>query len=152
MIKVTVGNVLDEKSGLIVHGCNDQGVMGAGIAAQIKSRFPDAYEVYHETYLAGELKLGTVSGAGIDPDGDGDCQLMIINAVTQTLDSQKCPVSYDAVVSCFEEVASFLEELWITQGTHYPVKLPALVAQIGGSFRRSSMPASRMITKRPSSS
>ncbi len=32
------------KFNVIMHGCNCQGVMGTGIAAQIKKRYPEAYD------------------------------------------------------------------------------------------------------------
>ena len=45
----------------IAHCCNCQGVMGAGIALQIKREIPDAYAAYktYENYKG--LELGTVS-------------------------------------------------------------------------------------------
>lgn len=35
------------KDSMLVHGCNAQGVWGAGIAAKFKSRFPSAFESYN---------------------------------------------------------------------------------------------------------
>lgn len=35
----------------LMHCCNAQGVMGAGIAAQIKNTFPRAFEIYRDQYF-----------------------------------------------------------------------------------------------------
>ena len=34
----------------LIHQCNSKGVMGAGLAKQIKERIPEAYEVYRKDY------------------------------------------------------------------------------------------------------
>lgn len=44
--------------GIICHQVNAQGVMGAGLAAQIKVKFPRAYEDYMNVYNSGKLSLG----------------------------------------------------------------------------------------------
>jgi O-acetyl-ADP-ribose deacetylase (regulator of RNase III) len=44
--------------GIICHQANAQGVMGAGLAAQIRMKFPRAYNDYRELYDSGKLKLG----------------------------------------------------------------------------------------------
>lgn len=43
MIKTIKGDVLSIKEGIILHSCNDQGIMGAGIAYQIKERLLEYY-------------------------------------------------------------------------------------------------------------
>ena len=40
------GDLFDTKANVILHQVNCQGVMGSGIAAEIKRRFPQAYEDY----------------------------------------------------------------------------------------------------------
>lgn len=78
-MKIVHGNLLDlAEDGVfdvIVHGCNCQHTMGAGIAKQIKERFPKAYQADLDTPKGGG-KLGTVSAASL-PD------FTIVNAYTQ---------------------------------------------------------------------
>ena len=46
----------------LVHCCNAQGVMGSGIAKQIKKEFPDAYNVYRQSYIRKQkLPLGSIT-------------------------------------------------------------------------------------------
>jgi O-acetyl-ADP-ribose deacetylase (regulator of RNase III) len=61
---------------VIVHGCNCWCTMGAGIARQVKHRFPEAYEADCQTTRGDSSKLGTYTQATV-----GD--LTIVNAYTQ---------------------------------------------------------------------
>lgn len=60
----------------IVHGCNCFNTMGAGIALQIKKRYPEAWEVDKNTIKGHKDKLGTYTTA-ICSSGT------VINAYTQ---------------------------------------------------------------------
>lgn len=46
MLKVIEGDILKAKEGFICHQVNCQGVMGGGIAAQIRKEYPDVYVKY----------------------------------------------------------------------------------------------------------
>lgn len=61
---------------VIIHGCNCFNTMGAGIALQIKNKYPEAYEVDKNTIKGHKDKLGTYTSAQIG-------NLTIINAYTQ---------------------------------------------------------------------
>ena len=64
---------------VIVHGCNCQCAMDAGIAKQIKAEFPAAYAADCATPKSAE-KLGRISTAQIDCNGHA---LTVVNAYTQ---------------------------------------------------------------------
>ena len=64
---------------VIIHGCNCQHTMGAGIAKQIKAHFPAAYAADCAT-PKGASKLGQTSSAQADGNGH---PLVIVNAYTQ---------------------------------------------------------------------
>ena len=42
------GNVLDAQTDIIAHQVNCQGVMGAGLAKQVRNKYPQAYREYQE--------------------------------------------------------------------------------------------------------
>lgn len=65
---------------VIVHGCNCQCTMGAGIAKSIKSLFPEAFEADCQTKKGDREKLGTISQASVTRDG---IKLVVVNAYTQ---------------------------------------------------------------------
>jgi O-acetyl-ADP-ribose deacetylase (regulator of RNase III) len=60
MVKIIDGNIFDSKAHIICHQCNCQGVMGSGIAAQVKKRYPHVFDAYRKDYLDGKIKLGYV--------------------------------------------------------------------------------------------
>ena len=64
---------------LIIHGCNCQCTMGAGIAKQIREHFPAAWAADRATGPSA-AKLGTISSATVSL---GDRELTIINGYTQ---------------------------------------------------------------------
>lgn len=76
-MKSQEGNVLDLAEGVIAHGCNTLGVMGAGFAKQVKTRFPEAFAAYKRQEREEGLRLGRASFAQVGP------RLWIANVLTQ---------------------------------------------------------------------
>lgn len=54
------GNLLEDDAEALVNAVNTVGVMGAGIARQFKSTFPEMYEVYKRDCERGAVQLGKV--------------------------------------------------------------------------------------------
>lgn len=54
------GNLLNVERGILVHQVNTLGVMGAGIALQIRQKWPRVFEWYASLCEKGKLKLGDV--------------------------------------------------------------------------------------------
>lgn len=46
IIKIVDGDILQAKENIICHSCNCQGVMGGGIAKQVKEKYPEVYRQY----------------------------------------------------------------------------------------------------------
>jgi len=63
MLKIIQQDITTVTSGIICHQTNCQGVMGAGLAKQIRAKFPAAYVEYMRAYKRGMLELGNVSFA-----------------------------------------------------------------------------------------
>jgi len=63
MIKYIDGNLLElaDNFDVIAHGANCFCVMGAGIAKEIKAKYPEAYDVDCETNVGDINKLGTIT-------------------------------------------------------------------------------------------
>ncbi len=57
-MKIIEGNILNIENGMICHQVNCQGVMGAGLALQIKNKWPQAYKDYRKAFDEGMLFLG----------------------------------------------------------------------------------------------
>lgn len=112
---VKFGNIVtDAKHGIIVHGCNAQGVMGSGIALEIRNRFPAAYEAYIEKHTSSGLELGEIVFAECD-------NILIANAITQQFfgrDNKKY-VSYEAIFNVFDTLADLSHNMGLM--VHYPM-------------------------------
>ena len=124
MIEYRKGNLLDVKSGIIIHGCNAQGVMGSGVALAIKQKYPIVYNDYRAEYeyRHNKLFLGTCIKSWVDDE------LMVINAITQQDYGRdgKRYVNYVAIVNVFSEAI-------VTASAYdYILNFPKIGAGLGG--------------------
>lgn len=117
------------KAGIIVHGCNAQGVMGSGVAKQLRAKYPTIFEDYlDELHTMSEKKVVPL-GQVVWSDIPGNASLVIANAITQEFygrDSRKY-VSYDALDLAMARVADVARRA----GDH--IHIPYLIgAGLGG--------------------
>lgn len=120
------GNLINASEDAIAHGCNIQGVMGSGVAKDIKENFPYAYEMYKllcdekEAYL-GEIQPILASHRNIFK--------VVINCFTQEFygrDNTKY-VDYDAIRSCMREINKLIKNI-----EKKSVAMPKIGAGLGG--------------------
>jgi len=123
MITTVNGNLLNVKSGVIVHGCNAQGIMEGGVAWQIRNKWPHVYEQYGLHCKHG-VRLGQVIYSVIETD------LIVANAITQDKCDGSVPrqVDYEAVAQAMEAINEDLINGVIVG----PVVFPMIGAGIGG--------------------
>lgn len=67
-MKTIQGNILDIDRGILVHQVNTLGVMGAGLAYQIRENWPIVYRRYRKACEFEELGLGTVQMVEVGKD------------------------------------------------------------------------------------
>lgn len=60
MLKIVNGNIFDSDANIICHQVNTFGIMGGGIALQVKNRFPIVYQEYKD--LCDENKNNNLLG------------------------------------------------------------------------------------------
>lgn len=116
------GNLLDAK-GIIVHGCNCQGVMGSGVALAIKNKWPDAYAMYKQKWATMGIMEGDIITVAVAPG------VFVVNALTQEFYGRTKGhryVSYDAVQEAFAKIQPFAWDLGL------PVNFPLIGAGLGG--------------------
>jgi Predicted phosphatase homologous to the C-terminal domain of histone macroH2A1 len=116
MIQEHVGDLLRVPNGIIVHGCNAKGVMGSGVAKQIRATWPGCYAVYRKEYERAGLKVGDVIFYKVHD------HLLIANAITQETFGRNpnvVYVDYDGVRSCFEKIAVMAR--WKELPVHFPL-------------------------------
>jgi O-acetyl-ADP-ribose deacetylase (regulator of RNase III) len=118
MIKVHVGDLLSVQRGLIVHGCNAQGVMGSGVAKAIRDKYPAAYYKYQNRFAMDGLNLGQIVWH-VPQEG-----LLIANAITQDkFGGTERHVDYWAIRKAFQRIKFVLEGALFTSGieAHFPM-------------------------------
>lgn len=102
-----IGNLLDlaedGEVDVVVHQTNLEHTFGAGIARDIRHRFPWAYEADLRTPFLDPIKLGTVTVA-YDSEGP-----LVANLYSQTSLSPS-HTSYDAMVSGLIDLRTILKE------------------------------------------
>lgn len=97
-------NILDVTSGVIVHGCNAQGVMGSGVAKQLRAKYPEIYVAYVkqlDNFKAKSLSpLGSVSFVLVHPG------VIVANVITQEFYGKdgKQYVSYEGLYKALVDV------------------------------------------------
>jgi O-acetyl-ADP-ribose deacetylase (regulator of RNase III) len=104
MIKYVKGNLLDSDCDYICHQVNCQGVMGSGVARQIRERWPRVYESYRHFVeyhnRQGEGLLGKILISNISNP------TRVINMFSQDTygyDGNRY-TSYDAFANCLREI------------------------------------------------
>lgn len=112
------GDLLASDEFYIMHGCNNQGFMESGIAAQIKKKYPVAYEEYRRHHELTGLRLGSFHLVDVNPGR------RVINAITQTQGG--IPVSYDAINQIFTDLNT------VNLNPHKRIAIPRIGAGVAG--------------------
>ena len=121
------GNLITASEHVIIHGCNNRGVMGAGVAMAIRRAFPDTYQAYKNSFKDFGLELGEIIWVY-------EIQKWIGNCITQNgygKDGKKY-VSYDAIRECMRNInhSSHLKDAH--DNTLLSVAMPLIGAGLGG--------------------
>ena len=100
------GNIFDCTENIIVHQTNCQGVMGSGIAKQVKERYPEVFNAYYHYCKTQELK--DIFGTALI------CQVSdykyIANVFGQNTFGQGLQTNYDMLKNALKEVHDFAKE------------------------------------------
>ncbi len=123
--EVCQGDLLGVNDGIIFHGVNARGVMGAGVAKAIRQRYPSVWQDYHAAFCAGRLRLGHVVWTKITASP----KLAVASAVTQADYGRtpgRCYVDYDAIAQSAATVATLARRHGLS------ISYPMLGAGLGG--------------------
>jgi O-acetyl-ADP-ribose deacetylase (regulator of RNase III) len=126
MIEEIHANLLNEKSGILVHGVNCRGKMNAGIALQIRQMYPSVYidytDFWGKSFKYPSSLLGQVVYTRISQ------KLTIASAFTQLnySYSEQKEVSYDAVDNAFCDINKYAFK------NNLIVKFPKIGCGLGG--------------------
>ncbi|MDE1830601.1 MAG: macro domain-containing protein [Thaumarchaeota archaeon] len=111
-------------TGVIAHGCNYVGVMGAGVAAVLRSKFPACFIEYAkwlQNFPDRKDALGACQVVKVGED------LYVANCITQGLQS------YDGQLATPEAIHESIESAYAAAKIHnLPLYLPKIGAGLGG--------------------
>jgi O-acetyl-ADP-ribose deacetylase (regulator of RNase III) len=103
-------DILQTDCRIIVHGCNAQGVMNAGLAKQIRDKWPQVYKDYMRMYTNRPIN-GSMLGSMIVTEVDAS--KFVVSAVTQEdygYENRRY-ASYDAIDKIMISVGLLMIEL-----------------------------------------
>lgn len=117
-----IGNILNAEIGIIVHGCNNCGIMGSGLALTIKQTYPMVYQFYKDEWnRRGRFNLGEVQFYWVNHNK------IICNAITQEkFGRDKRYTDYDAVRNAFQKVYA------LAKIDNLPIHFPKIGCGLGG--------------------
>jgi O-acetyl-ADP-ribose deacetylase (regulator of RNase III) len=116
------GDLFDTDAPVIVHGCNCQGVMGAGVAKIVKDKWPHVYKKYVEL-VSKKSAMGLLGTYQVVPTD----KQFIVNAFTQLKPGSGKQVSYDAI----DQITKDLNGKFYQAGIHR-VAMPMIGAGLAG--------------------
>lgn len=123
-LEIIYGDLFNEVMGkecILSHGCNAQGVFGAGVAALVKKLYRHGYDSYMEQKHRLHVGQTIVGTSDMSP-------VVIANCITQEFYGRdgRQYVSYDAVVETQQNVARF------AKSCNLPIYLPLIGGGLGG--------------------
>lgn len=104
-IITNLGNIFDSTATIIAHQCNGIGVMGSGVAKEVKERYPRVFKKYKQAIDSDLLKLGS-------------CQVVAVDETKTKFVANLCGqwnfgsdgkryTSYDAIYNALEKLADY---------------------------------------------
>ncbi len=114
------GDMLNVGKGILVHGCNNQGVMGSGIAKAIRDRYPKVFKDYDYFMKSGYKppdRMGRVVLTTLK-----ERELYVISGITQNEygnDKTKVYVDYKAMEHVFREANYYAQNYNLD--LHFPL-------------------------------
>lgn len=124
MLHYVKKDLLSVDRGVIAHGCNYVGVMGAGVAALVKRKYPTAYDEYVAWLCRFPIRNQALGRCNFVLITD---ELFIANCITQGLESFDGQLATPAAIKAsLNEAYKYAAELQL------PVYLPKIGAGLGG--------------------
>ena len=133
-VKIIDGDLFDSKARIIAHQVNCQGVMGSGVAKQIRQRNPQMFLNYARTCAAAKHEGWSPLGMNLilHTDADKDSFVpgtmiytgqYICNMFAQNMYGYdgRCYTDIDALKSCFTRLAQYAKENNLTIAMPYKV-------------------------------
>lgn len=125
MIRTITGDLLESDATIIVHQVNCQGIMGSGLAKQIRDLYPDTYAKYRRVCNTNIFKTSALLGKNLyTPEQHNNHPIMIANLFAQDNYGYGTQhTDYDALDVCLAKLAIAAKEL-ISRGFKTKIGIP----------------------------
>lgn len=124
-------NLLDVSEGIILHGCNAQGVMGSGVAKQLRAKYMQVY-IDYQNFVAEQREIFGSVPLGATVLTDVSDKLAVASAITQNnygYDGKQ----YASYVAIDQAVRRVLHHTYTNKYRNWPVHIPYMIgAGLGG--------------------
>ena len=121
-IRYEKGDLLASPQRVKCHGANALGIAGAGVALQIKKKWPNVFEIYQLRHQTFGLQLGEIIPV-YTTDG-----FLILNCITQqNVGTHQRQVDYPAVETIFQQINDKVLDWEVTE-----VAMPRIGAGLAG--------------------
>lgn len=123
-IEYIKGDLLLAPQKMLIHGCNDVGVMGSGVALQFRNKWPEVFTQYTKYCETNENIGGNVNFVQLN-----DGSKIIANAITQNFFGKdgKRYAKYDWIADCFHIINEYCSMIGIEE-----IAMPMIGAGYGG--------------------
>lgn len=149
-MNIIIGDLLDITEGYIGHQVNTCGVFNAGIAKQIRLKYPSVYEAYLKKYANREWRLGDLQVVHLEePEGLSVCNI----AGQRTYGRTGLHTNYEALQLGLKKLNDYSENI----GKHIYLPYKIGCGNAGGDWKKVSEIITRVIpsaiiVKRPQDS
>lgn len=130
VIQIVTGNLFEinntDKVCIVIHQVNCKGIMGAGLAKEVRSLYPMAYDYYmhkcnNDGY--GERSLGSAQFVLV-ADTERNIRYIVNLFGQNEYGRDKRYTSYDAIASGLQEVKDFIRSHVLAKGYGVVVRIP----------------------------
>lgn len=104
MLKKIKCNIFNSDADVIIHQVNCKGVMGAGVARQVKEKYPAVYKKYKAWCEDPRLKNNLLGKIQSINTGNSKKQIIVNMFAQDKYGTDKCYINYDALRKCLESV------------------------------------------------
>lgn len=120
MIKIVEGDLLEAEEDVIVHQVNTRGVMGSGVALQVKKKHHVAYEEYVELCHKEEDREDLLGHVQMVKVGDNKYIANLFGQLSYGYDGKR-HTSYDALYSGLEKIKRVAQSNRLTVAIPYRI-------------------------------
>ena len=120
-IKIIKGDLLNSDANIICHQVNCKGIMGSGLAVQIKNKYPEVFEDYKEhigKYIYSQENVGLLGSVNLSSIGPNRYIANIFGQWDYGRNNKIVYTNYAALRRAFEDLKDYAER------HNYSISLP----------------------------